>query len=117
MGKKEDKLSEVERQSLLFDFYGSLLTEGQNEVMALYHEDNLSLSEIAEQLGTTRQAVHYTLKKAEAALGEYEEKLSLIEQYQYRKKVLKRLGEIILNSDIPMADKAEAAILLEAISE
>ena len=49
--------------------------------MNLYHEDNLSLSEIAVELGMTRQAVHYTLKKAEAALEKYEEKLGLVAKY------------------------------------
>ena len=63
---------------MLYEFYGSLLNEAQNEVMALYHEDNLSLSEIAEELGQTRQAVHYTLRKAEKALESYEEKLGLV---------------------------------------
>ena len=57
-----EELRSVEYASMLYDFYGSLLRENQNEVMALYHEDNLSLSEIAAELGMTRQAVHYTLK-------------------------------------------------------
>ena len=56
----KDDIERVEYASMLFDFYGSLLNESQNEIMALYHEDNLSLSEIAEELGQTRQAVHYT---------------------------------------------------------
>lgn len=46
--------------------------------MALYHEENLSLSEIAEEFGISRQAVHDTLKKAEQALSEYEAKLGLM---------------------------------------
>ena len=76
-----EDLRTVEYASMLYDFYGVLLRENQNEVMALYHEDNLSLSEIAEQLGMTRQAVHYTLKKAENALKDYEEKLGLVAAY------------------------------------
>ena len=64
----KDDIERVEYASMLYDFYGSLLNKSQNEVMALYHEDNLSLSEIAEELGQTRQAVHYTLRKAETAL-------------------------------------------------
>ena len=60
----KDDIERVEYESMLYDFYGSLLNKSQNEVMALYHEDNLSLSEIAEELGQTRQAVgknHYII--------------------------------------------------------
>ena len=77
----QNDIANIELQSLLFDFYGALLNESQNEVMALYHEDNLSLSEIAEDLGMSRQAVHYTLKKAEKALNGYEDKLGLVAEY------------------------------------
>ena len=76
-----DDIERVEYASMLYDFYGSLLNESQNEVMALYHEDNLSLSEIAEELGQTRQAVHYNLRKAEKALKSYEEKLGLVRHF------------------------------------
>lgn len=77
-----DDIERVEYASMLYDFYGSLLSRAQSEVMALYHEDNLSLSEIAEQLGQSRQAVHYTLKKAEKALEDYEFRLGLLEAYE-----------------------------------
>ena len=60
-----ENLSKVEYASLLYDFYGELLDENKKEIMNLYHEDNLSLAEIAEDLGQSRQGVHYTLKKAE----------------------------------------------------
>ena len=78
----KDDIERVEYASMLYDFYGSLLNESQNEIMALYHEDNLSLSEIAEELGQTRQAVHYKLRKAEKALKSYEEKLGLVNSYK-----------------------------------
>ena len=68
-----ENLSKVEYASLLYDFYGELLDENKKEIMNLYHEDNLSLAEIAEDLGQSRQGVHYTLKKAEKSLEKYEE--------------------------------------------
>ena len=55
----KDDIERVEYASMLYDFYGSLLNESQNEVMALYHEDNLSLSEIAEEEGQTWYYVHW----------------------------------------------------------
>ena len=65
-------VDDIARASLLYDFYGALLTDRQRDVMALYHEENLSLSEIAQEYDISRQAVHDTLKKAEQALSEYE---------------------------------------------
>lgn len=77
----KENIGTVQYASLLFDFYGELLGESQSEVMTLYHEDNLSLAEIAEEVGTSRQAVHYTLKKAEANLEKFESKLGLLKNY------------------------------------
>lgn len=74
------KIESIAENSLLYDFYGQLLSKRQQEVMALYHEENLSLSEIADEFGISRQAVHDTLKKAEMALIEYEQKLGLVEK-------------------------------------
>ncbi len=73
-------VDEIAKASLLYDFYGALLTEKQRQVMALYHEENLSLSEIAQEFGISRQAVHDTLKKAELALADYDNKLNLIDK-------------------------------------
>ena len=83
----KDDIGKVEYASLLYDFYGALLSDPQRDVMELYHEDNLSLSEIADKTGTSRQAVHYTLKKAEKALEEFEAKLGLIASYERNQKL------------------------------
>lgn len=63
---------------LLLDFYGAILPERRKDVMDLYYNDDLSLSEIAEQVGVTRQAVRETIKKTETELFFYEEKLGLL---------------------------------------
>ena len=76
------KIDDITRQSLLYDFYGALLTERQRGVLELYHEENLSLAEIAAEMGISRQGVHDALKKAERALKEYEAKLGLVEKFQ-----------------------------------
>ena len=54
------------RMSLLFDFYGALLTERQQDVFQLYFGDDLSLGEIAEELRISRQAVYDTLRRGRA---------------------------------------------------
>ncbi|MBP3667927.1 MAG: YlxM family DNA-binding protein [Clostridia bacterium] len=61
----------------LLDFYGDILPERRRDIMDLYYNDDLSLSEIAEQLGITRQAVRDSIKKTEQELFFYEEKLGL----------------------------------------
>ncbi len=113
----DDKLSSVEYSSLLYDFYGCLLSELQSEVMELYHEDNLSLSEIAEQLGESRQAVHYTLKRAEKSLNEYEEKLGLIKAYKARQEDIAILAGLLENAGMPERTKAEFEVVLERLAE
>ncbi|MBO6140378.1 MAG: putative DNA-binding protein [Ruminococcus sp.] len=63
---------------LLLDVYGSLLTEKQLEMMQLYYDEDLSLSEIGEQFGISRQGVHDSIKRSEQALDEFEERLSIL---------------------------------------
>ena len=87
-----DKIAEV---SLLYDFYGQLLTAKQREVMGLYHEENYSLSEIAKEYAISRQGVHDTLKKAEKALREYEEKLGLVEKLEKTGKAIQEIEACI----------------------
>ena len=81
--------------SLLFDFYGEMLTKRQQEVIRLYHEENFSLTEIAEELEISRQAVHDTLKKAEKALRSYEERLGLVERLENSRKVIETTDKTI----------------------
>lgn len=99
----KENIGTVQYASMLYDFYGALLNENQLEVMTMYHEDNLSLSEIADELGMTRQAVHYTLKKAEAKLEEYDSKLGLVESYRVNQeranKIVKSLRDLAVDEN------------------
>lgn len=67
--------------SLLYDFYGELLTEKQREYFDLYYNDDLSLSEIAELSGISRQGVRDNIVRAENTLKEFEEKTGLIKRF------------------------------------
>ena len=82
--------------SILLELYGKLLTEKQYEMLDNYYNQDIGLSEIAENLGITRQAVRDNLKKGENNLIEFEEKLHLL---QKREKILK-VCEEIKNSEI-----------------
>ena len=68
--------------SLLFDFYGEILTEKQQDVIDYYYNDDLSLAEISEHLGITRQGVCDSIKRAEATLTKMEEKLGLAKRFR-----------------------------------
>ena len=67
----KSSLDNLYEMSLLADFYGALLSQRQQDVLRLYHEENCSLQEIAEELGISRQGVHEALKKAEKSLRDY----------------------------------------------
>lgn len=67
--------------SVLLDFYGDMLTEKQRDVVELYYNEDLSLAEIAEHSGITRQGVRDSIKRAEAQLKEYEDRLGLARRF------------------------------------
>jgi len=69
------------RMALLFDFYGDLLTDHQKEFFDLYYNEDLSLAEIAENYGITRQGVRDVIARAEAALTELEDKTGIIRRF------------------------------------
>lgn len=89
--------------NLLFDFYGALLTARQQELMQAYYIEDLSLAEIAGEGGVSRQAVHDLIKRAEAALFDYEERLGFYREYQERQAKLLRLEAAIEHHDLPAA--------------
>lgn len=79
--------------SVLLDFYGSLLTEKQREVVELYYDEDLSLAEIAEHAGITRQGVRDCIKRAEFQLLDCEEKLGHVRRFS---EIQQGLDEIAL---------------------
>ena len=68
--------------SFLLDFYGDMLTDKQRDVVELYYNDDLSLAEIAENEGITRQGVRDSIKRAESQLLEMEERLGLARRFR-----------------------------------
>lgn len=73
---------------VLLDLYGGLLTDRQYDMMSLYYNDDLSLSEIADQYGISRQGVHDALKRSEETLGHYDEVLGLAAVQEQQKQQL-----------------------------
>lgn len=94
---------------LLNQIYGDLLTERQHTVVTLYYDEDLSLGEIADNFGITRQGVHDTLTKAETLLLTYEETLHSYERLQ-------KANALIDTLRAQTADDKKAQSLLDELS-
>ena len=70
------------RMTMLFDFYGELLTDRQKEFFDLYYNEDLSLAEIAENAGISRQGVRDVIVRAEGIMQEVEDKTGLIKRFE-----------------------------------
>ena len=103
--------------SLLLDFYGDVLSERQREALELFYNGDLSLSEISEITGITRQGVRDRIVKGEEILTELEEKLGLAHRFGNVKKtvdyIVTRLGELEKEYGASVADIVEAARKLD----
>jgi len=82
-----EKVLEV---SLLYDFYGQLLTDKQRDIIELYYNDDLSLGEISQSMNISRQAVYDLIKRSEKILYNYEDKLKLVEKFKGHKEKIKQ---------------------------
>lgn len=86
-GKKKGAfMKDILKSSLLYDFYGELLTEHQKEIYEDFMLNDLSLGEIAQEHNISRQGVHDLIKRCDKILNGYEEKLHLIERFSQTKK-------------------------------
>ena len=89
----ESSLEKKQRVNLLMDCYMDLLTDKQQDYLTLYYAEDLSLSEIAEDLNVSRNAVYDNLKRAVHLLEEYEEKLHLLHKHQQRSDLIDRIEQ------------------------
>lgn len=89
--------------ALLLDFYGELLSDSRRHAAELYYNEDLSLAEVADEMGITRQGVRDSIEKAKAQLATYEEKLGLAAKFREIGKILDdivpRLEAIAAQSD------------------
>lgn len=106
-----DKIVQI---ALLFDFYGQLLTEKQQEIVDMYYNNDLSLGEISEQQGISRQGVYDSLKRAEKTLFEYEEKLGLVDRFLKQKEAMKKIIKML--DELTIDEECKSKILEEKIS-
>lgn len=102
-GKEEALVSfgdieKLELRGMLYDFYGELLTPHQKKIYEDAIVNDLSLSEIANEQGISRQGVHDIIKRCDKALAEYEEKLHLVEKFARIKHMISQIN--LLTDDV-----------------
>lgn len=89
-------------QGLLYDFYGELLTKHQRAVYEDAVYQDMSLSEIAQEHGISRQGVHDLIKRCDKQLATYEEKLHLLERFSRIKEMVEQIENQSSQSEIKM---------------
>ena len=90
------KMEKKVMQAYLYDFYGELLTEHQRSIYEDFVLNDLSLGEIAEEQGISRQGVHDLVKRCDKLLAGYEEKLHLLERFQKIRDKIEQIHQLTL---------------------
>lgn len=109
-----DKLLKI---SILFDFYGALLTEKQQRCLEMHFLHDLSLSEIADQFSVSRQAIYDIIHRAEQVLTSYEEKLKFVERYQHEQHEIKAIYDAIEHLPENSSERADIKAVLIKLSK
>ena len=108
------------RMAMLFDFYGDMLTDRQREFYDLYYNEDLSLAEIAENYGISRQGVRDVIVRAEATLTELEDKTGIIRRFHVMQDQLTAVQhdvEAIVQRNVQKYQDEEIEVLTDRISE
>ncbi len=108
-------LERTTRANLLYDFYGTLLSDKQKELFELYYHDDWSLGEIADKYQLTRQGVYDNIKRSEKALEEFEQKMGLYRLHLDKESIYTRMTEIIVSSSLSDEHRQEMQQLLEKL--
>lgn len=105
---------EALEMTLLFDYYGELLTERQRSCVDMRYNQDLSLSEIAEELGVSRQGVYDNLSRAEALLRNMEEKTGCVQRAMETRKAVREILDAA-NKLITYRDKAVSVLAAQIV--
>ncbi|MCR4661931.1 MAG: hypothetical protein K5765_08065 [Clostridia bacterium] len=102
------------KYGILFNYYGKLLNENQQEILNLYFNEDLGFSEIANMYKTTRQAIRQVIINAESRLDNFEKQLGIVERI---KDYSKRLQEILNNEKLDTKVKEKLKGIIESIED
>ncbi|MBS4193956.1 putative DNA-binding protein [Lederbergia citri] len=108
-------LEKTTRINYLFDFYQALLTPKQRSYMSLYYLDDLSLGEIADEYEVSRQAVYDNIKRTEAMLEEYEEKLQLFHKFLERGNIIEQMEKCLRDNELDSTKLGKYLVLLKEL--
>ncbi len=118
---EEIDMEKIVKQGLLYDFYGELLTAHQKQIFEQLVYDDMSLSEIADEAGITRQGVHDLIRRCDKILQGYEDKLHLMERFMKAKEAVSEIQikcrEYKISQDLSLIEEIEeiSAGLLEEL--
>ena len=101
----------------LLDFYGDLLSERKRAVMDMYYNEDLSLAEIAAEIGISRQGVHDLIKKSEEELQTYENKLCLAARLRSVEQHTETLSRLAANNPLPSELREAIEALTAAVRQ
>ena len=104
-------------QGYLYDFYGELLTERQQQVYESVVLEDYSLSEVAEDLGISRQGVHDMIKRCNKTLEEYEQKLHLVEKFLSVKEKVSKIDATLAEWEREKNDPEEMVKRIRKIAD
>lgn len=110
-------VNEILEQALLYDFYGELLTAHQKEVYEQFVLEDLSLSEIAESLGISRQGVHDMVRRCQRTLSGYESKLHLVEKFLAIKEKVEKIDKVLISCEEEGVKPGEMARRVREIAD
>ena len=110
-------LEKMLRISLLHDFYGALLTERQQQCLELHYLNDLSLSEIADQIKVSRQAVYDIVKRSEQILEDYEAKLGLVAKHQQERQIINDIYRMLNSLSAPVKELSEITIAIDQLKK
>lgn len=101
-------MEKIVEQGLLFDFYGELLTDHQKMIYKDAVFEDMSLGEIAEEYGISRQGVHDLIRRCNNALEDYENKLHLIRKFMNIKDRIKEIDSLTEDEELSRRELAES---------
>lgn len=107
-------MDDILKQTYLYDFYGELLTEHQKEIYEQVVLEDYSLSEVAKELGKSRQSVHDLIKRCNKTLEDYEAKLHLVEKFMSVKSKVQEINNLL--EDYQQQEEAELIQKMKTLS-
>ncbi len=110
-------MKQVYEISLLYDFYGELLTPSQQEIIRMYYFEDLSLAEISEARGGSRSAAHNLIRRSVEKLQSYEERLCWIKRFQKQAACMERIRALLAEAREGVEDPEKVRMILNRIEE